>query len=269
MKKIFKFSFHILVIIFLTIVTQVGGIIYLFTWVISSRMKYGSLKFFGLFIAFYILVSFLIVPFIAPIFGRVPLPFYDKLKPANFAICLLNRHYVTPDLRLQMHEISMKMDNKFPGTNINYLDANFPFFDGFPLVPHLSHNDGKKIDLAFYYRNAETGAIVNSPPSFMGYGIFDGPKKGEINYPKKCAEQGYWHYNFLGWFTPSSNKDKVVVDIERTKELIKLLVDNKLTSKLFIEPHLKKRWNLGNYDKIRFHGCRAVRHDDHIHTQIY
>ena len=38
-------------------------------------------------------------------------------------------------------------------------------------------------------------------------------------------------------------------------------------SKIFIEPHLKKRMNLKN-PKIRFHGCRAVRHDDHIHLQI-
>jgi hypothetical protein len=31
---------------------------------------------------------------------------------------------------------------------------------------------------------------------------------------------------------------------------------------------LKARWNLTQYDKIRFHGCQAVRHDDHIHTQV-
>ena len=38
------------------------------------------------------------------------------------------------------------------GTNIeiHYLDANFPFINKFPLLPHLSHNDGKKIDITDY-----------------------------------------------------------------------------------------------------------------------
>ncbi|MFT5619364.1 MAG: hypothetical protein ACI85I_002607, partial [Arenicella sp.] len=38
--------------------------------------------------------------------------------------------------------------------------------------------------------------------------------------------------------------------------------------KVFIEPHLKTRLGLENYSKIRFHGCQAVRHDDHIHVQL-
>jgi hypothetical protein len=25
---------------------------------------------------------------------------------------------------------------------------------------------------------------------------------------------------------------------------------------------------LGGYDKVRYHGCHAVRHDDHIHIQL-
>ena len=37
--------------------------------------------------------------------------------------------------------------------------------------------------------------------------------------------------------------------------------------KVFIEPHLKDRMKLTN-SKIRFHGCGAVRHDDHIHIQL-
>jgi hypothetical protein len=35
------------------------------------------------------------------------------------------------------------MDEKFPGTVTIALDANFPFVNGFPLLPHLSHADGK------------------------------------------------------------------------------------------------------------------------------
>ena len=29
------------------------------------------------------------------------------------------------------------------------LDGGFPFLDGFPLLPRLSHDDGRKLDLAF------------------------------------------------------------------------------------------------------------------------
>ncbi len=33
------------------------------------------------------------------------------------------------------------------------------------------------------------------------------------------------------------------------------------------KPHLKTRLKLSSA-KIRFHGCQAVRHDDHIHVQL-
>ena len=45
-------------------------------------------------------------------------------------------------------------------------------------------------------------------------------------------------------------------------------IQNKAIKKIFIEPHLKTRWGLKNYQKIRYHGCHAVRHDDHIHVQL-
>jgi hypothetical protein len=52
------------------------------------------------------------------------------------------------------------------------------------------------------------------------------------------------------------------------KKIIENILANSNVSKVFIEPHLKNRLNL-NHSKIRFHGCRAVRHDDHIHFQIH
>lgn len=50
--------------------------------------------------------------------------------------------------------------------------------------------------------------------------------------------------------------------------MIQAFSEQTLIEKLFLEPHLKKRWQLEAYDKIRLHGCRAVRHDDHLHVQI-
>ena len=57
------------------------------------------------------------------------------------------------------------------------------------------------------------------------------------------------------------------MDSVRTRYLLQNLCESKLVEKIFIEPHLKKRMNL-EYDKIRFQGCYAARHDDHIHIQI-
>jgi murein endopeptidase len=49
--------------------------------------------------------------------------------------------------------------------------------------------------------------------------------------------------------------------------LVEILASEKSIGKIFIEPHLKTRLKLTT-PKIRFHGCRAVRHDDHIHVQL-
>jgi hypothetical protein len=37
--------------------------------------------------------------------------------------------------------------------------------------------------------------------------------------------------------------------------------------KVFIEPHLKNRLQLTS-PKVRFQGCHAARHDDHVHVQV-
>ena len=63
------------------------------------------------------------------------------------------------------------------------------------------------------------------------------------------------------------NKEMYKFDYKRSFDLINFLASNKLIGKLFIEPHLKSRMNLTN-SKIKFHGCQAVRHDDHIHVQL-
>jgi hypothetical protein len=56
-----------------------------------------------------------------------------------------------PDLVPLLAELSREIDRAFPGTTTLYLDGNFPFLNGFPLLPHLSHSDGRKLDIAFYY----------------------------------------------------------------------------------------------------------------------
>jgi hypothetical protein len=150
---------------------------------------------------------------------------------------------------------------------VNYLDANFPFINGFPLVPHLSHNDGKKLDLAFCYKDKATLTATNKAPSPIGYGICEEPTPAEKNTAEFCAEHGYWQYSFLKNVMPQSRKNDFVFYGEKTKWLVELFCQDNRIGKIFIEPHLKLRLQLTN-SKIRFHGCRAVRHDDHIHVQL-
>src|SRR5690554_1699854 len=128
----------------------------------------------------YLLFSFFILPPLAKHFGRVPLPIYsDTIKPLNVMTCILNRHYVRPKLKSNITTASNELSKKHPNRIISYLDANFPFYDGFPLLPHLSHNDGKKLDIAFFYKNKTGKEINNIAPSFIGYGVYEAPRKEE------------------------------------------------------------------------------------------
>jgi hypothetical protein len=218
------------------------------------------------FIALYLIISFLFVPPIAKYFGRVHLPIIhtENLIPHSLITPLLNRHYVKPELKKQLFGIAESMNSDNPSLKVSYLDANFPFIDGFPLLPHLSHNDGRKIDLSFYYTLDNKKG--NLKPSNSGYGKYVEPTKSEFNQTRKCKSKGYWHYDYTKFLSLGGRND-LEFDINSTKNLVTEITNELLTQKLLIEPHLKTRMGLSN-SKIRFQGCHAVRHDDHIHYQI-
>jgi hypothetical protein len=221
------------------------------------------------FLVFYFLTVFLLVPVAAKYFGRVPLPLFEEnnVQPATAWTFLLNRNYVSPSLKESVFSVAQQLNKKYPGTVINYLDAGFPFMDGFPLAPHLSHDDGRKLDLSFLYIDAATGKQTSDVPSFIGYGICETPEPGEINMPSICDKKGYWQYNILPALVSQTPKDQFRFDSERTKAVVRLLTEQPSVGKIFIEPHLASRFGV-NSSKIRFHGCQAVRHDDHIHVQL-
>ncbi len=274
--KILNLTLKILIFCILTILTQVGGLVYLcsfWTYKLIEKQTTGVLKLRLLkltsFLTLYLLTTFLIVPFIAKPFGRVPLPLTEtnNLKPLNILTCILNRNYVRPALRQTAYDVAKQMNSKFPGTILNYLDANFPFVNKFPLFPHLSHNDGKKLDVSFCYLDNKTKSATNKCPSFIGYGICEEALPTEKNTADFCAEKGYWQYSMLKKIVPQGNKINFTLDNVRTRELVNLFASQQTIEKIFIEPHLKTRLNLTT-EKIRFHGCGAVRHDDHIHVQV-
>lgn len=274
----FTFIRRISIVSLLTVLTQVGGVVYLFYQLIKVFIKkkrtnkLSSIARTAIFIGLYLITTFFFIPPIAKQFGRVPLPYFatqtSNIKPLKSFTYLLNRHYVKPKLLATTTNIANALKREYPESQVVYLDANFPFWNGFPLLPHLSHNDGKKLDLAFIYKDAKTQKTTNSSPSFIGYGVFEGPRKRELNQPNNCRKKGYWQYGFLGYLTPQWNKEKMVIDEVSNKKLLQLLAEHKAIGKVFIEPHLKTRWGLKSYNKIRYHGCHAVRHDDHIHIQL-
>lgn len=260
----------------LTVLTQVGGFIYLASilthkrtdkWARNNYLK--AVFRFTSFLIFYCLAAFILVPAIAKPLGRVPLPLREKnhLQPLNILTCILSRNYVKPELQQVAFDVAKQMHDKFPGTTLNYLDANFPFVDKFPLIPHLSHNDGKKLDLAFCYIDAETSKQTNECPSFIGYGICEEPLPNEKNTADFCAGKGYWQYSFLMKIIPQKNKNNYAFDSDRTGALVNFFTSQPAIGKVFIEPHLKTRLNLKS-GKVRFQGCQSVRHDDHVHIQL-
>ena len=258
---------HLFIFAFLTIVTQIGGIVYLLSLALHKNI---SANFRGkktlLFLALYVFSTFLVVPNIAPFFGREKVKHSEKIKPTTFMTILLNRNYVVSDLNKLLAEAEKQLAFLDKKIEIRYLDANFPFIDGFPLPPHLSHNDGKKIDISFVYEK-ENSVFCNEKKSISGYGVFEEPRKNEVNQPKKCKNTGYFQYDFAKYLTFGKINKSLIFSEKGTKILINSILQNKNLGKLFIEPHLKNRLQLNN-NRVRFHGCRAVRHDDHIHIQL-
>ncbi|WP_333819435.1 hypothetical protein [Ohtaekwangia sp.] len=258
----------------LTILTQVGGIVFLLVIgiqvFVKTRVQSTGARYFafaGVYIVLYSIVSILVVPPLAQKFGRVPLPMYGEVRPLNIVTCILNRHYVRPMLREAVLQSAETFRKQYPGAVVNYLDGCLPFYNGFPLMPHLSHNDGRKLDIAFFYMNV-AGKPQSDAPSWIGYGVCERPRAGEENYPLRCRNKGYWQYGILEQIVPQGKKSQFIFDAQRTAFLVNILSKQSSVQKIFIEPHLKMRLQLTS-PKVRYHGCQAVRHDDHVHVQIY
>ena len=230
-----------------------------------SLSKY-RLKKAGICIAAYAFATFLIVPYLAPILGREKIKDSAIIEAHTFFTKLLNRNYVTPQLQTTLKITAASFRKQYPEIKLIYLDANFPFFDGFPLLPHLSHNDGKKIDISFIYENNDH-VPINKKPSVSGYGVFEAPTPQEHDQTKVCKQKGYQQYDYNRYLTFGTINNSLVFSEKATKELLLTIVQQKQIGKVFIEPHLKSRLGV-QHSKIRFHGCQAVRHDDHIHIQL-
>ncbi len=267
MKNLINVVWSLIVFSVLTILIQIGGVIYLVSaFVTRKQAKRRSLKRIITFSVFYLLATYLIILSIAPLFGREKIKNSELVQAHSLFYGLTNRNYVRLELNQVIQNIATVFEKQNPGIKLIYLDANFPFFDGFPLLPHLSHDDGGKIDISFVYKNPD-GQLTNKKVSVSGYGIYEEPMNSEYDQITDCKNQGYWQYDLPKYLTFGSINEEVSFSERGTRELVNLIASQRLVGKIFIEPHLKNRLNLTS-EKIRFHGCQAVRHGDHIHFQL-
>ena len=241
---------HGIAILLLTLLTQLGGI----AWLIAQATRRRVLAFFVAYLALWSGA-----PVVAPLFGRVPLPCWPTgaLQFATPLYCVLNRHYVTPEMRDVLIDLGQAMNRRYPGTSTLVLDANFPFIEGFPLLPHLSHQDGRSADLAFFYQRDGT-YLPGKTRSPIGYFAFE---DGPTNCPKDGTALR-WNVRWLQPLWPARE-----IEPERTRWALTLLARDARVRNLLREPHLKRRLGLTS-GKIRFQGCNAARHDDHVHIQL-
>ena len=262
MRGLLKTIFRLTMLAFLTVVTQVGGIAYLIGMLLGrSRFRVLAIS-----VVVYTAMTLFIVPPLAASFGRVQLPCATSgdgpVVAATWLTCALNRGYVAPAALAVVADLGRAVAEKFPGSRLTTLEASFPFIDGFPRIPHLSHRNGRKVDLAYFYRDRTDGTpITHGSPSPIGYFLFEQPKAGE---KISCSTPSPLRWNFY-WLQP--NPPAWVIDEERTAFVLRWLKERGNVYRVFIEPYLAARMGVDG-GKVRFQGCRAARHDDHIHIDV-
>lgn len=245
-----RYTLNLTIFVFLTLLTQIGGV----AWLLALAFRRTLLAFALLYLTFSVATVW-----IAPNFGRVALSSFETgpLAVQSWMYCALNRNYATPELAEVLADTAEEVDQRYPGTITLVLDANFPFWDGFPLLPHLSHDDGKKADLAFYYADA-SGYLPGAVRSPIGYFAFEqGPTSCTPTWPTLR-----WDFDGLQPFWRGYG-----LEPERNRAVLEVLSSDPRVGRIFVEPHLVERLGVMS-DNIGFQGCRAARHDDHIHMQL-
>lgn len=246
-----RFILHLGAFVALTALTQIGGI----AWVASLRFRSRIFAF----LASYAILSALAWN-LAPLLGRVPMGCGgdNPLQMQSWVYCLANRNYVVPDLAKAAEDLAIHMDQLHPGTITLALDGNFPFIAGFPLLPHLSHDDGRKLDLAFYYMDRQGDYLPGATRSPAGYFAFE-------DGPTHCPPQRLslrWDLDWLQPLWPDHKAEPV-----RMAAMLDWLAHDQRIGRVFIEPHLLETLGATS-EKFGFQGCRAARHDDHVHIQL-
>jgi hypothetical protein len=262
MRQVTSLLSHILVVLVLTLLTQIGGAAYLAALLVTRRWRdvprWRAAHLAVATIAIYAVASIAIVPPLAAQFNRVRIP----CAASTLVGCVLNRTYARPQLADLIEVLNARLARDYPGSGVTVLDAGFPFVAGFPLLPHLGHTDGKKVDLAFFYQSARSGQpIPSGSPSPIGYFHFQQPPADAAPLPCHFV-RNRWSFS---WLQPE--KPAWLLDRERTRAMIRWWNARPEVMRIFLEPHLAQSLGVDS-GKVHFQGCFAARHDDHLHVEI-
>src|SRR5690606_12123154 len=148
-----------------------------------------------------------------------------------------SRHYVQPAVHARLVALGDAMAKRDTGAVVYYLDAGFPFGFDLPMLPHLSHRDGRAIDLAFAYQTeTNIGFAPSPPPSPIRYLGYEAAAPEERHPCAGVIAPWRWDLPWLQtWF------DGVALDPDRTRAMIAWLLaeDGRApVRRIFLEPHL-------------------------------
>jgi|GEM_PF-4097547 len=258
---------YICLVLILTIITQVGGIL---IWPFLSMNPHDigwflQVKRFAYPLLSYCIGSQLLLPLISPLWGMEALPCSSdsNLQPLSHHTCFFNRNYINSDALETLMKIERNMERLAPQQPILYLDANFPL-PYMHMLPHLNHSKGDSIDLAFFWKNPETGAYA-PPPSPIGYGGFVSPEKPRVCHPYdsyqiagRIALDLRWDYDWLQPF-----RSNAVLNTSLTQTLMGFLAKQQNVESITLEPHLHPK--IGT-NKTIANSCKISRHDDHLYV---
>lgn len=267
-------SLYLLVVVVLTLLTQIGGLVLvaatLIVLALRTPRRHRWLATIALFVALYAIASLTLVPAMATASGRVALPCDlapdASVSALSFLTCALNRHYATPSVASLLDTMAGDLVRSLPNTRVRYLDAGFPFGWGMPMLPHLSHGDGRKVDLAFFYNRPDGVYVPGMTPSPIGYWGFEQPRPGDS---QPCADaRGLTLRWDMAWLQPLW--PDLALDEQRNIAMLAWLTGpgrEHGVTKILLEPHLVERLGVSD-PMIRFQGCAAARHDDHLHIDV-
>ena len=254
----------------LTLFTQVGGLLLWPFWysITKTAARFPRWKRRGLTVLWccvvYLVGGLVIVPQIAQYSGRVRLPLYATQAlptgPLHIGYALLLRNYVQPHTYAAYTESVLRFQKDHPGVTVRYLDAGF-VFPTLPLLPHLSHSDGQKIDVAFLFM--EDGVYVDrarSPIGYWGYAK-ESPERSECTgVTQKLGPLSIplrWDFDALQPFWPELH-----LDVAKNRALFRAFAADPRVCSILLEPGLHTPLRA---PKLTKNSCAVARHDDHFH----
>lgn len=247
----------LLVIVLLTLLTQLGGVV---LWPLvglgvslspQARWALVPVSVLG-----WVLFGAFAVPLLAALAGRTPLPCTPDgaLAPRSIVFCLGLRNYVRSDLRDEALAIAEDVRAGDPSAQVRYLDGAFPLGPYFPILPHLSHGDGRRLDIALVFEDG-----TGSPLGYFGYAPLDPDEQ------PACPSQWLDRRWDLDALQPLFGPPRL--DVSRSSRILRAAIARPRITRVLLEPHVSHELGV-RATKLVFQGCRAARHDDHMHVEV-